>query len=138
MKIEVPIAIQEHGLNISQLDDTKSKIVFVTPSHQFPKGIVMSARNRLQLLNWAQNNNGIIIEDDYDSEMRFLGKPIPSLKSLDKNAGVNISPVSQYYIIHNNYKKNRNIKIILSYKGISIEDIEPVIKTLNDAWFKHK
>jgi GntR family transcriptional regulator/MocR family aminotransferase len=243
-----PIAVHEQGLNVSQLEHGKSKIVFVTPSHQFPKGVIMSASNRLQLLNWAQNNNGIIIEDDYDSEIRFSGKPVPSLKSLDKNdqviylgsfskifiptirisymilphkllnlylekcgmytqttsklnqmalarfmkegywqshirkirrhylnkyniitkaiqthvkdnvnlisssaglrvvlevktnltedqivtvarnAGINISPISQHYISPNNYKQDGSVKVLLSYKGISIEDIEPAIK----------
>ncbi len=250
-----PVAVQEHGIDIQQLEAGNSKIVFVTPSHQFPKGVVMSAKNRLQLLNWAENNNGIIIEDDYDSEMRFTGKPIPSLKSLDKNnkviylgsfskiflptlrisymvlpqwlldlyleqyimyeqtcsksnqktlarfmkegywqshirkirrhylskyntitkaihthmkgnvnlissgaglrvileiktnlseakivssaknAGINISPVSEYYMVRSNYNQDEHIKVMLSYRGIPIEDIEPAIKTLSNIWF---
>lgn len=79
-----PVEVRKDGLNVKQLEHSKCKLVFVTPSHQFPKGVIMSAKNRVQLLNWAQDNNGIIIEDDYDSEMRLVGKPIPSLKSLDK------------------------------------------------------
>ncbi|GKX68196.1 PLP-dependent aminotransferase family protein [Inconstantimicrobium mannanitabidum] len=80
-----PINVGMEGLDVGQLENNKDcKIVFATPSHQFPKGVIMSAKNRLQLLNWAQENDGIIIEDDYDSEMRFVGKPIPALKSLDK------------------------------------------------------
>ncbi|GLC30797.1 PLP-dependent aminotransferase family protein [Clostridium omnivorum] len=78
-----PIAVHDQGIDIKQLEESKSKIVFVTPSNQYPKSIVMSVSNRLQLLNWAECNDGIIIEDDYDSEMRFAGKPVPSLKSLD-------------------------------------------------------
>lgn len=79
-----PIDVYEDGIDVKKLESSKCKVAFVTPSHQFPKGVIMSAKNRLQLLNWAQDNNGVIVEDDYDSEMRFLGKPIPSLKSLDK------------------------------------------------------
>lgn len=78
-----PIAVYDQGIDINQLEDSKSQIVFVTPSNQYPKGIVMPISNRVQLLNWAQMNCGLIIEDDYDSEMRFTGMPIPSLKSLD-------------------------------------------------------
>jgi GntR family transcriptional regulator/MocR family aminotransferase len=78
-----PIQVKKDGLDVKQLENSKCKLVFVTPSHQFPKGIIMSAKNRVQLINWAQSNNGIIIEDDYDSEMRFSNKPIPALKSLD-------------------------------------------------------
>lgn len=250
-----PIAVHDHGIDIKELEESKSKIVFVTPSHQFPKGIVMSASNRLQLLNWAQNNNGIIIEDDYDSEMRFSGKPIPSLKSLDKNdkviylgsfskiflpairvsymvlpqwllnlylekykmyeqtasifnqkalarfmkegywqshvrkirrhyqnkyntinraiqthmkdrvklisssaglrvileikterteeeivaiaksAGIDIWPISRYYMLHNAHKESGKVKVILSYRGIPAEDIEPAIETLKNVWF---
>ncbi len=56
-----------------------------TPSHQFPKGIVTSISRRLDLLKWANKSNGrYIIEDDYDSEFRFFGNPIPAMKGLDK------------------------------------------------------
>jgi GntR family transcriptional regulator/MocR family aminotransferase len=250
-----PIDVNKEGLDVKQLESSKCKLAFVTPSHQFPKGVIMSARNRVQLLNWAKNNNGIIIEDDYDSEMRFVGKPIPSLKSLDNfdkviylgtfskifipsirisfmvlpnwlldlyldkykmneqttsklnqmalarfmkngylqghirkarrhyenkykiitkairthmgnnvnlissNAGmrvilevktnltekeivrfaqdvdIKIIPISQYYIDKNNNEQNGKVRVLISYKGIPKEDIEPAIKLLNDAWF---
>ncbi len=252
-----PINVNEDGLDVKKLENSKCKLAFVTPSHQFPKGVIMSVKNRLQLLNWAKNNNGIVIEDDYDSEMRFIGKPIPSLKSLDnfdkviylgtfskvfipslrisfmvlpnwlldlyldkykmntqttsklnqialahfmqkgylqshirkmrrhyenkykiitkaihaymdnnvnlisssagmrvileiktsfteeqivklaKNADIRISPISQYYIVKNNYEENGKVRVLISYKGIPTEDIEPAIKALNDAWFNH-
>lgn len=252
-----PIDVLKSGLDVNQLEDSKCKIAFVTPSHQFPKGVIMSARNRVQLLNWANNKSGIIIEDDYDSEMRFVGKPIPSLKSLDKddkviylgsfskifiptlrisfmvlpnwllnsylekykmsgqttskliqialarfmkegylqshirkirrhyqnkhtaitkaihtymrdninlissnagmrvileiktdlteeqiislaqNSGVNLVSLSQYYIEKSNYAQNGKIRVMLSYKGIPLEDIEPAIKKLSNAWFNH-
>jgi GntR family transcriptional regulator/MocR family aminotransferase len=62
--------------------------VYVSPSNQFPTGTVMPAGRRHQLLDWATDNNSIIIEDDYDSELRYFGKPVPSLKSLDTNDNV--------------------------------------------------
>lgn len=58
-------------------------MAYATPSHQFPTGIVMPIKRRLELLKWAALENKYIIEDDYDSEFRYVGKPIPSLHSID-------------------------------------------------------
>ncbi|MBH5318452.1 PLP-dependent aminotransferase family protein [Paenibacillus sp. GSMTC-2017] len=77
------IPLESDGLNIHKLYESKSRIVYITPSHQFPYGMVMPLSKRMQLLKWAADQNGIIIEDDYDSEFRYVGKPIPSLQSLD-------------------------------------------------------
>lgn len=60
-------------------------LLYVSPSHQFPTGIVMSASRRTRLLNWAEKRDGYIIEDDYDSELRYYGRPVPSLKAMDQN-----------------------------------------------------
>lgn len=79
----VPISLEKDGINIKELDDSPSKIVYVTPSHQFPMGTVLPIKKRLQLLEWARRRNGIIIEDDYDSEFRYNSRPIPSLQSID-------------------------------------------------------
>ncbi|MBD8500864.1 PLP-dependent aminotransferase family protein [Paenibacillus arenosi] len=78
-----PIPLDEDGLNIQKLYESKSRIVYITPSHQFPHGMVMPLAKRMQLLKWAADMNGIIIEDDYDSEFRYVGKPIPSLQGMD-------------------------------------------------------
>lgn len=59
-------------------------VLYVSPAHQFPTGIVMSTQRRRQLLAWAQQCGGYIIEDDYDSELRYFGKALPSLKALDR------------------------------------------------------
>ncbi len=84
-----PIQVDDEGLRITDLEQTNANIVYVTPSHQFPTGAVLSATRRSQLLNWAaQQTNRYIIEDDYDSEFRYLGKPISSLQGLDKNEKV--------------------------------------------------
>lgn len=80
-----PLPVDKKGYDISALERETSKVVFVTPSHQFLKGKTVPVANRILLLNWAYQNNGIIIEDDYDSEVRYLADSIPSLKSLDKN-----------------------------------------------------
>jgi len=78
-----PIPLEIDGINIDKLYESKSRVVYITPSHQFPYGMVMPLAKRMQLLKWAQDQNGIIIEDDYDSEFRYSGKPIPSLQGMD-------------------------------------------------------
>ena len=83
-----PIPLDEKGIDISSLYNTNSNVAYVTPSHQFPLGIIMPLSRRLELLKWANNCGGYIIEDDYDGEFRYAGKPIPSLQSLDSNERV--------------------------------------------------
>ncbi|MCY8235551.1 PLP-dependent aminotransferase family protein [Priestia endophytica] len=83
-----PIPLDQNGINVTHLKDSKVKVVYVTPSHQFPLGMVMPISRRLELIEWAKETGGYIIEDDYDSEFRYEGKPIPSLQSLDSNEKV--------------------------------------------------
>lgn len=82
------IPLDEHGINIAELDKSKSNIVHVSTNHHFPTGITMPIFRRYELLNWAKENKGIIIEDDYDSELRLKGRPIPPLFALDENDSV--------------------------------------------------
>lgn len=82
----IPIPVDEEGLMVDELEITNANVVYITPSHQFPTGAVLSATRRTQLLNWAaKDENRYIIEDDYDSEFRYIGKPIPALQGLDQN-----------------------------------------------------
>ena len=84
-----PIPVDDEGLIVEQLEQTDADLVYITPSHQFPTGAILSAARRTQLLNWARAKiNRYIIEDDYDSEFRYLGKPIPALHSLDQGNNV--------------------------------------------------
>lgn len=84
----LPIQLEEDGINLNILNDSRAKIVYITPSHQFPCGMVMPVSKRLGLLQWAQQRNGYIVEDDYDGEFRYGGKPIPALQGLDRNGRV--------------------------------------------------
>ncbi|KYZ75245.1 GntR family transcriptional regulator [Anaerosporomusa subterranea] len=77
-----PIPVNSDGISLDYLKKTNSTVIHVTPSHQFPLGNVMPVENRLRLINWAENVGGVIIEDDYDSELRYHGKPIPALQGL--------------------------------------------------------
>lgn len=83
--IEVkPINIDMQGISIENLYKSNVEIIHITPSHQFPTGAIMPISRRMKLLSWAnEKSNRYIIEDDYDSEFRFEGKPIPALQSLD-------------------------------------------------------
>lgn len=84
-----PIDVDHEGINIQQLEKSSATIAYVTPSHQFPTGAILSAARRVQLLNWAYKKpNRYIIEDDYDSEFRYSGKPIPALQGIDHEGRV--------------------------------------------------
>jgi GntR family transcriptional regulator / MocR family aminotransferase len=83
-----PIPLDQEGININALIESKANITYVTPSHQFPNGMVMSIARRMELLKWADEEGKYIIEDDYDGEFRYKGKPIPSLQGLDHNGKV--------------------------------------------------
>lgn len=82
------IPVTKDGIDLTQLKDSKSRLVYITPSHQYPTGVAMPISNRLKLLEWAEQNDGYIIEDDYDSELNYVNRPIPSLQGLDKNERV--------------------------------------------------
>jgi GntR family transcriptional regulator/MocR family aminotransferase len=81
-----PIPIDSEGLSLpfAILNFPKPKLIFTTPSHQQPLGITMSLQRRLALLKYAHENASWVIEDDYDSEFRYRGRPLPALAALDK------------------------------------------------------
>lgn len=83
-----PIKMKKDGIDMEELNGSGERLVYVSPSHQFPTGYIMPIARRNQLLHWAQSNNGTIIEDDYDSEFRYYGRPIPALKGLDVQGNV--------------------------------------------------
>lgn len=83
----VPIPVDDEGMRIS--DALRgSRVVFVTPAHQAPLGVTMSLRRRLALLEWAQRNEALIFEDDYDSEYRYSSRPVPALQGIDRSGSV--------------------------------------------------
>jgi GntR family transcriptional regulator/MocR family aminotransferase len=86
----VPVPIDSEGINIRARRKTERAALgaYVTPAHQFPLGTVMSLGRRMELLQWASNAGAFIIEDDYDSEYRFEGRPIPALMSMDRSSSV--------------------------------------------------
>ena len=82
------VPVGKEGIAISRLPANIRSAVYVSPSNQFPTGYVMPIGKRYELLDWAMKNDSIIIEDDYDSELRYFGKPIPSLQGLDHDQRV--------------------------------------------------
>jgi GntR family transcriptional regulator / MocR family aminotransferase len=86
----VPVAIDRDGFNVerARLKAPDARAAFVTPARQYPTGVTMPLSRRMELLNWAAAEKAIVIEDDYDSEYRYVGKPLPALMSLDRAASV--------------------------------------------------
>jgi GntR family transcriptional regulator/MocR family aminotransferase len=81
-----PVALDEGGLSLSGLEESGAQVVHISPSHHYPTGRVMPIARRQALLAWASQGEGrYIIEDDYDSEFRFTGRPIPTLQSIDRD-----------------------------------------------------
>jgi GntR family transcriptional regulator / MocR family aminotransferase len=77
------VPVDSQGIDTSQLPGN-AKLTYVTPSHQFPLGIPMTIERRVALLEWAGRHQSVIVEDDYDGEFRFTGRPLESLASLDQ------------------------------------------------------
>jgi GntR family transcriptional regulator/MocR family aminotransferase len=89
MRLE-PVPVDEEGLNVGmgQRRAAQARFVVVTPTHQSPMGVALSLPRRLELLEWANRRRAWIVEDDYDSEFRYHGRPLPALKSLDRDGRV--------------------------------------------------
>ena len=103
----IDIPVDSQGICVDKLKDSNANVVHVTPSHHFPTGITMPVRRRYELLNWASKYaNHYIIEDDYDSEFRLSGRPIPSLFSMDTTGNV---------IYMNTFTKTLSSTIRISY-----------------------
>jgi GntR family transcriptional regulator / MocR family aminotransferase len=79
-----PVRVDDKGIDVAALPDAPNSVVYVTPTHQFPLGITMSLDRRLELLAWAARTNSHILEDDYDSDIRYRGSPLAALKALDR------------------------------------------------------
>lgn len=84
----VPIPLDRQGMDVDALRRSGASVVHISPSHQYPTGLVTPIARRQELLHWAEEAGGFIIEDDYDSELRFSGRPIPALQSIDRGGRV--------------------------------------------------
>ncbi len=103
----VHVPLDSHGIDITMLEKSNADVLHISPSHHFPTGIVTPVSRRYELLSWAsKSNERYIIEDEYDSEFRLLGKPIPSLQSID---------VLEKVIYINTFSKSLTPTIRISY-----------------------
>ncbi|MEO6726216.1 MAG: PLP-dependent aminotransferase family protein [Blastocatellia bacterium] len=90
----LPVPVDEDGIVLEALETgaasntPQAKLIYVTPSHQFPTGAVLPLARRLELIRWAESTGAVIVEDDYDSEFRYGSRPIPSLQGLAEGANV--------------------------------------------------
>lgn len=84
----VPLAVDGEGVQVPKRKLRAVKLAYVTPAHQFPLGVTMSLSRRLELLEWAHGAGAMVFEDDYDSEFRYSGRPLPALQGLDTHGVV--------------------------------------------------
>lgn len=84
----VPVPVDEHGIVVDKLPKKGPRLLYVTPSHQYPMGYTLSLERRLRLLEWAWRAGAYIIEDDYDSDFRYSGSPLTALTGLDNHGCV--------------------------------------------------
>lgn len=86
----VPVPVDQDGLNVEAARklSPEAKLAYVTPANQFPLGVTMSANRRMELLNWAAGARAWIVEDEYDAEYRYFGRPVAALQSLDRSGSV--------------------------------------------------
>ncbi len=122
-----PIPLDEQGIDVEVLRESGASIAHVMPSHQFPTGIITSAARRRQLLNWAREEDArapggrFIIEDDYDSEFRMAGRPVPTLFSID----------AARRVLHvNSFAKTLGDAFRLAYLVLPEQLVEPFEKNL--------
>jgi GntR family transcriptional regulator/MocR family aminotransferase len=90
-----PVAVDEHGLDVEALARTDARIVVLTPAHQSPTGVLLSAARRQALVAWAAERSGVVIEDDYDAEFRYDRRAVDSLQGLSPGHVVTIGSVSK-------------------------------------------
>lgn len=86
----VPVPVDSEGFDLreAQKKSRRAQMVYVTPSHQYPLGVTMSLARRMNLLEWARETGSFIVEDDYNSEFRYAGRPLASLQGLDRDGRV--------------------------------------------------
>lgn len=115
------LPLDDYGISMEHLIYSDISVLHVSPSHQFPTGIITPIKRRYEILKWAAETNSYIIEDDYDSEFRYSGKPVPALQSLDNNSRV---------IYMNTFAKNLAPSLRISYMVLPWDLVYKFDKTL--------
>jgi len=116
-------SMDEAGVTVSELEKSKADVAHICPNHHFPTGITMPASRRYEILAWANEKDGrYIIEDDYDSEFRTEGKPIPTLFSID---------ACEKVIYMNTFSKSLSPTIRISYMVLPVQLVKLFYKKLS-------
>ncbi|PFB24307.1 MocR-like pyridoxine biosynthesis transcription factor PdxR [Bacillus cereus] len=143
------LSLDRDGICMADLENSDANVVFVTPSHQFPYGMIMPITRRTQLLQWAKKEEGrYIIEDDYDSEFRYSGKPIPALQGLDTDGKViYMGTLSKallpslrmsYIVLPKNVIEKYQKEYLFYTQSVSRMDQEVIRRFFNEGyWEKH-
>lgn len=119
----VHITMDAQGIRIDELEEKQAQIVHITPSHHYPTGMVMPVSRRYELLGWAaREKNRYIIEDDYDSELRLGGRPVPTLQSMD---------ISDKVIYLNTFTKTLSSTARISYMILPKGLVQPFYDRLS-------
>ncbi len=117
------IGIDEYGIHVEELAKSGADVVHVSPGHHFPTGTIMPVGRRQKLLEWAaEERERYIIEDDYDSEFRFVKRPVPAMQSMDMNHRV---------IYMNNFSKTLAPSIRISYMVLPQKLMDRYVSTMN-------
>ena len=102
------IPVDDRGFSIDDLNVTNPLAIHISPSHQFPTGVVMPAKRRHDIIEWAQVHDCYIIEDDYDSDFRYQGRPIPAMAGLDK----------EHVIFMNTFSRTLSPSVRIAYMAL--------------------
>jgi DNA-binding transcriptional MocR family regulator len=93
--VRVPVPVDDEGIHVGALRRTPARAVMVTPAHQYPTGVVLSPRRRAELVAWAAEVDGLVLEDDYDAEFRYDRDPVGCLQALSPQRVVLLGSVSK-------------------------------------------
>ena len=117
------VAMDENGINMEALEESGADVLHISPAHHFPTGLVTPVSRRYELLSWAsRKDNRYIIEDEYDSEFRLVGKPVPTLESID---------VGEKVIYINTFSKSLSSTIRISYMVLPPDLLQRYIDTMS-------
>jgi GntR family transcriptional regulator/MocR family aminotransferase len=141
------VKIDQCGMMPDEIAKSGANILCITPAHQFPSGQIMPINRRIQLLNWAQETEGrYLIEDDYDSEFKYSGKPIPALQGLDSNEKViymgslskSISPALRvsYMVLPDHLMKKYNKKLSYILCPVPMMEQKVLCRFIENGYFE--
>ena len=142
------IPINSSGISLRDIEKSQSKLLYVTPSHQYPTGVTIPIANRFKLIQWATQYNAYIIEDDYDSELSYNNRPIPALQGINHNNCViytgtlskSLSPALRisYLVLPTTLLKKYQDLFTFPFSGVPIDTQKTLELFIKEGyWEKH-